>query len=380
MPGIEKKISQAKSKLLIDYPYFGTLASKLELVVNDDIQAFKSDGISLHYNSDFFEGLELSEMEFVFANGAMHASLAHEARKNGRSGWLWQMATDLAINDMLVQNGMDLPHGAQYRVRFEGMYAEEIYAELKDDILREDENLEYEADDAGDVQNNENKNEEKNTQTQTQEQLLEEVLKEQLFAEDALSQLTKEIQKGEAPQSIDRFFKLEKFGKIDWREEIKIALERFFKDDYVLIPPNKKFLHMGIYLPSNISRTFRLVIAVDSSGSVDEDLLNQFLNEVNFLMSLVHHYQIEMLVCDDKIHSHRTFYSGDTLECDLRGGGGTDFRPVFDFIDKELDDTKLLLYFTDLQGIFPHAQPNYALKWVAPRRGEVPFGEVILLD
>ena len=99
MSNIDEKISQAKAKLLVDYPYFGTIASRLELVQNDDIQAFKSNGIRLEYNSDFFDEIELSEMEFAFANGAMHASLAHESRKNGRSGWLWQMATDDVQNN-----------------------------------------------------------------------------------------------------------------------------------------------------------------------------------------------------------------------------------------------------------------------------------------
>ena len=82
---LEQKISQAKAKLLVDYPLFGTIASKLELVKNDDIQSFKSNGIKLEYNSDFLERLTIAEMEFIFANGAMHASLAHEARKNGRN-------------------------------------------------------------------------------------------------------------------------------------------------------------------------------------------------------------------------------------------------------------------------------------------------------
>ena len=70
MKNIDSKISQAKAKLLVDYPYFGTIASRLELVLNDDIQASKSDGTKLEYNSDFFNELTLSEMEFVFANGA----------------------------------------------------------------------------------------------------------------------------------------------------------------------------------------------------------------------------------------------------------------------------------------------------------------------
>jgi len=378
---LAEKISQAKAKLLVEYPYFGTLASKLELVVNDDIEAFKSNGLKLEYNSDYLEKLELSEIEFIFANGAMHSTLAHEKRKNNRSGWLWQMATDMAINDMLLENGLDMPYGAQYRKRFSGMYSEEIYAELKDDILREEDNLEYEADNADDIEKNEDQTQEKEkTKEQTKEQLQEEILQEQLLAEEAISLLESEFKKGDVPLSIERFFKLDFLGKIDWREELKVALDKYFRDDYTLLPPSKKLLYAGIYLPSTISQTFRLVIAVDSSGSIEEELLNEFLSEVNFLMSLVTNYQIELIVCDDKIHSHKTFYSGEGLEVELKGNGGTDFRPVFEFIDREFDDVRLLLYFTDLEGRFPAQRPNYEVKWVVPKVADVPFGELIELE
>lgn len=380
MSNLDEKISQAKSKLLIDYPYFGTIASKLELILNDDIQAFKSNGIKLEYSSDFLEGLELSELEFVLANGAMHASLAHESRKNGRSGWLWQLATDYAVNDMLVQNGMDRPLEAHYSKRFSGLYAEEIYAELKDDILRDE--LEYEADDIDDVQPNENNdNPQSKEQSQESEQIQQDdLVQEQLFEEFSKSILEKEEASGELPQSIERFFKLEKFGKIDWRNELKAALDRYHKDDYTLMPPNKKFLHMGIYLPSTTSQRFQLVVAVDSSGSVDEELLGEFLSELNFLMGSVQNYQIDLLVCDDKIHFHKTFYSGDSLECEVKGSGGTDFRPVFDFIDRELKDTKLLLYFTDIEGTFPIERPSYDVKWISPKIEEIPFGDILILE
>lgn len=369
MPNIKEKISQAKAKLLVDYPYFGTIASRLELILNEDIQAFKSNGIKLEYSKDFLQNLTPSEMEFVFANGAMHASLAHENRKNGRSGWLWQLATDYAVNDMLVQNGMDRPYGATYSQRFSGLYAEEIYAALQEDILRDE--LEYEAHDEADVQEKKDKTE------RLQEQ---ETLQEQLFDEFAKSVLEAEQKNQTLPHAIERFFTLQKWGIIDWRSELKVALDRFHKDDFALIPPNKKFLHLGVYLPSCVSNKFQLVIAVDSSGSVDEKLLNLFLNEINFLMDSVANYQIDLLVCDDVIRTHAVFYSGDTLEVHLQGGGGTDFRPVFEFIDKELSETKLLLYFTDLQGIFPHAEPSYVVKWITTKeQSDIPFGESILL-
>ena len=374
---LEEKISQAKARLLVNNPYFGMLASKLELIVNDNIEAFVSNGVKVEYREEYLDGLELGELEFIFANGAMHASLAHDKRKNNRSGWLWQMATDMAINDMLVENGMTLPYGAQYRKRFAGMYAEEIYAQLKDDILRDEENLEYEADDSDDVEPNSDKKEE--LTEQTPQQLQEEILHEQLLAEEAISLLESEFKKGEAPLHIERFFSLEYEGKIDWRDELRNAIDKYFRDDYTLLPPSKKLLYTGIYLPSTISQTFRLVIVIDSSGSVDEELLNTFLGEVNFLMSLVTNYQIELIVCDDKVHSHKTFYSGESLDVSLKGGGGTSFKPAFTFVEENFDDVKLLLYFTDLDGKFPSEVPNYDVKWVSSQIKKIPFGSIIEL-
>lgn len=373
-----KKISQAKAKLLVDYPLFGTIASKLELVLNDDIAAFKSNGIKLEYNSDFFQNLSVGEMEFVFANGAMHASLAHESRRLDRSGWLWQMATDMAINDMLVENGLDLPDGAQYRVRFKGMYAEEIYAELKDDILRD---VNSDSSNESSEDSEVNGLEESSLCSSSDQELQEEIIQaQQLFGEFANSTIEAYALQEDLPLHVDRFFTLTSKGKIDWRVELRVAIDKYHRDDYTLLPPNKKFLHVGIYLPSNISNKFNLVVAVDSSSSVDETLLDEFLSELNFLMSMVQNYQIELLICDDKIQTHKTLYSGENLEVDLKGGGATDFRPVFEFIDRELRDTKLLLYFTDLDGAFPSDEPTYSVKWVVPKEKCISFGELIVLD
>lgn len=86
------------------------------------------------------------------------------------------------------------------------------------------------------------------------------------------------------------------------------------------------------------------------------------------------------MVWDDKIRTYKTFYSGEELECSLIGGGGTDFRPVFKFVQEEFDDVKLLLYFTDLEGLFPNKSPNYEVKWVSKVVKEVPFGSLIELN
>ena len=137
-PRLKQKISEAKARLLVDYPYFGTLASKLELQQNDNIQAYLSDGVRFEYNDEYLLDLTQDELAFALSNGAMHAALAYENRQKGRMSWLWQLATDHAINAMLSANGLEPPMAIDLDPRFEGMYAEEIYAILKDEIRNEE--------------------------------------------------------------------------------------------------------------------------------------------------------------------------------------------------------------------------------------------------
>ena len=217
---MQDKNSQAKAKLLVEYPYFGTLAAKLQLKVNDDIESFVSDGKKVEYREAYFKELGIDELALIFANGAMHTALAHESRRAKRSGWLWQMASDMAINDMLVENGLTLPYGAHYRKRFAGMYAEEIYAELKADILRDDEDLEYEAESADDVEQQDEQKESMEPKEQKREEALspealqEEILQEQLMAEEAIALLESEFKRGEAPVAIERFLPLSMWERL----------------------------------------------------------------------------------------------------------------------------------------------------------------------
>jgi predicted metal-dependent peptidase len=121
-------------------------------------------------------------------------------------------------------------------------------------------------------------------------------------------------------------------------------------------------------------------VAVDTSGSVDEALLGTFLGEVNSMMQQYPNYEIDLITADVKIQSHKTFLPGELLDYEVSGGGGTDFRPVFEYIDQHIDYPTLLLYFTDGQGTFPQYEPSYDLLWIMPEAVDVPFGEVVVLE
>lgn len=382
---IEHKLSQAKAKLLVDYPYFGTLASRLVFKQNDNIQAFLSDGSSFEYNDEYLKELDLDELGFALSNAAMHTALAHDNRQKGRMSWLWQLATDHAINMMLVENGLDAPFGINYQDRFEGMYAEEIYAILKEEIKNEefDDN---EENDTGFNENNKRTNSEErgeNSDTSTRDLPKQEVDREERAVdEESWRQHLEEAAqkfKDELPKGLQRFYERQE-SIIDWKSELYNAIDRHYYHDYALIPPSKKLLYMGTYLPALSSNMLRIVVAIDSSGSVDEDLLGRFISEFESILLSFSSFEVEMLVCDAKIHSHHTFSGGDKLEYELKGGGATDFRPVFEYIEEHLHDATLLLYFTDLEGKFPSEEPGIDTIWVTSSSEEVPFGKKIEIE
>ena len=77
---------------------------------------------------------------------------------------------------------------------------------------------------------------------------------------------------------------------------------------------------------------------------------------------------------------HRLLLPGEPLAFSPVGGGGTDFRPVFDWIGRHAPQTRLLLYFTDLRGRFPDTAALYDTVWVCPAAaGTPPFGTRIAL-
>lgn len=350
--------SRVKSKLLVEHPYFGTLAAQMELIENENIETFTSDATSLQYSPEFFEILSDDEAAFTLANAAMHTILSHPQRRGKRSPWLWREACDYAINDMLIGNRFVPPVKIRYDERFAGKYAEEIYEILKDEISRDEMN-------EGDS--------DPNRTEESFEKKLEEAKRERI-AQDALS---KSESMGRIPQGLERLIPIAKKGKVDWRSELRDTVGGYYISDYTLLPPSKKLLYQGIYLPGTHSRHLSLAIAIDSSGSVDEAMLSQFVAEIESITELFGSYTIELMVCDDRLRSRQSFTNGETISYTLIGGGGTDFTPVFENIDTWMYPPAVLLYFTDLEGKFPPFVPRYETLWITAKEGEAPFGRVI---
>ena len=124
------------------------------------------------------------------------------------------------------------------------------------------------------------------------------------------------------------------------------------------------------------------MLAVDTSGSIDEAQLQRFAAEVGSVLEQCP-ATVHLLYCDLAITRRELFQRQDPpILLKPKGGGGTDYRPVFALIEQVGIQPDCLVYLTDLVcDIFPQATPVYPVLWLHVGNGGTrpPFGEVVPL-
>ena len=361
LDNIQSRISKVKASLIIEQPYFGSIASTLKPVLNEDIKTFLSTAKNFEYNDDYINSLSNEELGFILTNSAMHQVFLHEARIDSRMQWLWVLATDYAINCLLVNNGLELPEHVNYDERFDDMSAEAIYASLENEI-----------------------DDDKHSPEQVSQIKFEEHQEQEIDNSESIQDMHEQLLnkaklQGDLPLGIEILVPNIFEGKISWEDELYNVIEQSIRFDYRLLPPNKRYISQGIALPALSGSKAKVVIAIDSSGSVDGSLLAKFLAEVESIMNTYENFEIDLLVADTKVHEHHILYPGDELSYTLKGGGGTNFENTFEYINENIDEVNLLLYFTDGFGKFPEDEAFFETVWVITDEIEVPFGSKILM-
>ncbi len=117
----------AKSKLMLEHPYFGSIVTNLNIIENNKIASISKKGDVLEINSEYLKMLDIDEVSTILANSALRQQLFHSQRGETKVKSVWSMASDYAINDMLYQNGFKIPPLSNFSSRFDRLYAEEIY-------------------------------------------------------------------------------------------------------------------------------------------------------------------------------------------------------------------------------------------------------------
>lgn len=123
-------IAALKRKMLVKYPFFGSVVASVSYKENKDIPTAGTDGETIYYNPEYLEGLSVEEQTFIFAHEVCHIAFNHILRSEGKNPKLWNIATDGVINQFLKRDGLKMAPGGVDIAEAINYDAEQLYEKL----------------------------------------------------------------------------------------------------------------------------------------------------------------------------------------------------------------------------------------------------------
>jgi len=392
------RIQKARTALVLDHPFFGSLLFRLKGRESRSIKTMATDGVSLYYNPEFVETLDAAMLAGTLAHEVMHPALHHHVRRSGRDPRRWNEACDYAINPLLVDAGLSLPEGVLLDNRFRGMSAEQIYnlleSESESETAQDSGKAGGEDEPEGEESKDEtspggNSNEPSAPVTEggigqvldapppdEETPTIEEQAREWDAAVNQATTVAR--QAGKVPAGLHRTLEGAAEAAVNWRELLRRLWSDTIPADYSWMRPNRRHIWAGLYLPGVISEGVgEIAIAVDCSGSVNARQLRLFEAEVRSILEGQRPQRVHVLYFDATVHNVETYESGQPVHLNPVGGGGTEFGPCFDWLDEHGIQPQTLVFLTDLYGSFPPSAPGYPVLWASTGGRQAPFGAVI---
>lgn len=358
-----RKLAAARSNLITGHPFFGMLALRLRLVERNTIPTLAVDGKNVFYNAKFVLGLSKELCKSAMAHEVMHCVLEHISRRGSREPLRWNFAIDYAANLVLKDSGFEIGDGWLLDNKYRDMTAEQIYPLLPEQLGGA----------SGDGKG----------------PLDEVMMGDPTSAEtDAVEWKIATIQaataakaQGKLPATMERFIDAITKPKVDWRERLRRFVTQVAKDDYAWARPNRRYLSAGLYLPGMYSENMGpMVVGVDTSGSIDDKTLAAFQAEIQAIAASAKPSEIHVVYCDAEVNHVDVFTPYDEIKLKPHGGGGTAFKPVFDYVAQKNLKPECLVYLTDLFGDHGFAAPDYPTLWCCTTSQVASFGETIHIE
>lgn len=372
----ENAMVKARSNLLMDHPFFGTLSLKLRLVLDNEQPTAATDGKRLVYNEDFVMKQSPQELRGLIGHEVLHCTGCHHTRRGERDPKLWNMACDYIINQICKKSGLILPDGALLDDKYDDTWTPEaVYNDLQD---RQGEGEKLPECGWGLVMDADNGSLTKESNAQQEADWQIAVTQ---AAEIAKSQ-------GKLPGHLEQFIQDIVEPKVNWLTVLWPFFTDLRKDDYTWAKPHRAYISEDEYLPSCHSEGCGKVgIIFDTSGSTHRDQ-QQFVGELNAIINDVQPSSVVVVHCDYVVQQTFELEQGDELgeeHQNLKGQGGTQVTPAFKYIREEHPDVEALVYLTDLETDmqdFINAEEEVIcpVLWISTERNvEAPFGETVYL-
>jgi len=400
---VRQRVLRARIRLTLAQPFLASAVMRLPVL---DVSGLSwcdtaaTDGYHIFYNPAWVGGLSDAQLRGLLAHEVMHVLMDHAGRRGERDALGWNLACDHAINLLLRDQGFALPAGGFIDNAYVGMPAEQIYPKLdpRSSARSPPSGLDWPgrrgapgAQDLQERQDNESGSLPaigadlvdaddprvrplRSGDSPDPEQL--DALRREL-RDEALAKM-----RGSAAAGLRQACGAAGPGRLDWRALLRAWLQDRIKSDWSSYPFSKKHLHRGLYMPSlGVAAPGHVVFAIDTSGSMSQKVLGKIVAELRAFRETFP-CRLTVIQADAAIQQVQAWSEFDGTELPptmtMLGRGGTDFRPVFDWMAQQHDAATVVLYATDGMGSFPSKPPPWPVIWLltpdAVTLSELPFG------
>ena len=372
MKKLATKLAKAKTALILEHPFVGTIALSMPFEFDESIKTAATNGKRIKFNPEFVDSLTDEEVKFLVAHECFHPMLEHNFRRGERQGKRWNMAADYVINKLLTDESI----GRMPKV---GLLDANIYnaghgtSEGIYNILPEqDESGGSGAGEPGGPLDDCEDGDGSPAEQQQQQAEWKVKVAQAAQAAKMMGKMTANMQR-----LVDEVLQ----PKVDWREVLQKFLVKARTDQRSFARFNRRFIAQGLYLPSVSGEQMgEVCFAVDCSGSIDQKTVNQFASEIKRVKEDLCPERIHVLYFDSEVSHVESYEQHDDLDIKPHGGGGTDFAPVFTKIIELGINPVAIVFLTDLCCNSFGDQPDAPVLWVTTDPGKAPFGEVVEMN
>ena len=365
---IDRLLAKARTALVLEHPFIGNVALNMPFVRDYTCRTAWTNGKRIGYNPHFIDSLNDEERKFVVAHECLHPMLEHTFRRGGRHHKKWNQAGDYVINKLLKDEGI----GKLVKGCLDNDQLHQAGGGTTDGIY----NLLPEPDDDGNNGHGEPLDDCRDTEGSPADQAQAEAEWKVRVAQAA--QAAKMM--GKMSAGMQRLVDDVLQPKVDWREVLRKFVEKCKSDQRSWARPNRRFLSQGLYLPSVSGESLgEIAIAVDCSGSIDQETISQFAAEIRTIKEDGNPTKIHVVYFDSEVSHYESYGRDDDLDIKPHGGGGTAFSPVFTYFAEHDIDPVACIFLTDLCCNDFGDMPDYPVLWVSTDEGTAPFGEVVLM-
>lgn len=385
-----------RNELYIHMRFLDVALSSFSYVLDPSITTVATDGIHMFYHPGTLGGMYRQSRvrtNRAYLHMVLHCLLHHLTRRKNRDKVLWNLACDIAVESIIDHWHLRCIHQPQTRLRkdtyaqlersLKVFTAEGIYRQLIEWKLNEKKQKElsmqflvddhqYWPEDPKQEMHQEVENRWKNISEKTQTDMETFSSEESQQAGDLIGQVQVENR-----DRYDYRAFLRKFAVM--REEVTVDPDSF---DYVFYSYGlSMYGNMPLIEPQEwkeVKKVEDFVIVIDTSMSCSGDLVKKFLEETYDVLteqdSFFHKVNIHIIQCDEMVQNDQKITDEKELKnymdhLELRGEGGTDFRPAFEYVNQliergEFYHLKGLVYFTDGKGTYPKKKPPYQTAFI----------------